>query len=124
MHGLPAGWPIGLLLLPPGGTNGGGLGVAEQNELTAGSDGEVVMGSVINVVDHRSDQAWVRVLLLLAAAAALSAVLALAAELWLAPVVPENVRAVFDRVDRNGDGCLTRAELSRALRKDVSLQVI
>ena len=38
--------------------------------------------------------------------------------------VPDNVRAVFARVDRNGDEQLTRAELIRALRKDPELQVL
>ena len=38
--------------------------------------------------------------------------------------VPDNVRAVFTRVDRNGDEQLTRAELIRALRKDPELQVL
>ena len=36
--------------------------------------------------------------------------------------VASNVRAVFERVDRNSDGELTRAELIKSLRKDVELQ--
>jgi hypothetical protein len=36
--------------------------------------------------------------------------------------VADNVRAVFERVDRNRDEQLTRAELIRALRRDVELQ--
>ena len=38
--------------------------------------------------------------------------------------VPENVRSVFERVDRNQDGALTRAELIRALLGDLELQAL
>ena len=36
--------------------------------------------------------------------------------------IPPNVRAAFDRVDRNADGQLTRAELIKTLRQDSELQ--
>ena len=36
--------------------------------------------------------------------------------------VPPNVRAVFEKLDRNQDGQLTRAELIKALRQDEELQ--
>jgi hypothetical protein len=36
--------------------------------------------------------------------------------------VPENVRAVYERVDRDCDGQLTRSELIRGLRHDQELQ--
>ena len=36
--------------------------------------------------------------------------------------MPSNVKTVFERVDHNQDGKLTRAELIKALRQDEELQ--
>jgi hypothetical protein len=38
--------------------------------------------------------------------------------------LPPNIAAIFGRIDRNGDGSVTRAELIRALRSDTSLQLL